>query len=506
MGNNKRDIALPIIISFVLLVVLFVAQFLIPSIQLFGNNKQSTFQQVFELVKNKYVDPVNLDSLESSAVDELLKELDPHSTYLKPADLAEATELLKGHFEGIGVEFNLFNDTATITYVIPKGPSEKAGIRPGDQLIKANGILMVRKNNSTDTIRSIIKGERNSIVNLTILRDQQTLQINVKRDRIPLPAIESSYLLDSKTGYIRLARFSETSYEEFMKAVETLKSQGAQQLMLDLRGNGGGLLSEAIDIADEFLDQDKLIVYTEGNKIARQEYRARRPGQFEKGKVFLLIDEFSASASEVLAGAIQDWCRGKIVGQTSFGKGLVQEEYSLSNGSALRLTVARYYTPLGRCIQIPYHNNKDTTKKLRYFLNSCKDTLWEENGITPNIKIATTNDTALISSANLMHALTRINQFSFRYYQDNISFFNKKDTPLSLLRDTELSHAIWANWIFAEKSSKNTSTPYSFIEKKFLTERILATLARYKWRNNGYYQVLNASDSTVNRALKLINQ
>ena len=507
MGNNKRDIALPIIISFVLLVGLFVAQFLIPSIQLFGNNKQSTFQQVFELVKNKYLDPVNLESLESTAVDELLKELDPHSTYLKPADLAEATELLKGHFEGIGVEFSLFNDTATITHVIPKGPSEKAGIRPGDQLIKANGILMVRKNNSTDTIRSIIKGERNSIVNLTVLRDQQTLQINVKRDRIPIPAIESSYLLDSKTGYIRLARFSESSYEEFMKAVETLKSQGAQQLVLDLRGNGGGLLNEAIDIADEFLDQDKLIVYTEGNKLGKQEYRARRPGQFEKGKVFLLIDEFSASASEVLAGALQDWCRGKIVGQTSFGKGLVQEEYSLANGGALRLTVARYYTPLGRCIQLPYqNNNKDTTIKLRYFLNSCNDTLREENGITPNIKIATTNDTALISSANLMHALTRINQFSFRYYQDNISIFNKKATPLSILKDDELTHAIWANWIFVEMSSKNTSNSYSSIEKKFLTERILATIARYKWGNNGYYQVLNASDSTVNSALKLINQ
>lgn len=505
MVNKKRDIALPIIIALLLILVLFAGQFFFPAIPLFGNNKQSTYQQVLELVKNKYVDPVNLDSIESVAVEELLKELDPHSNFLTPIEVTESAELLKGHFEGIGVEFSLFNDTATITYVIPNGPGEKAGIQPGDQLVSVNKHSLIRKNISTDTIRSLVRGKRNSIVNLTLVRNQQSLQLAVKRDRISLPAIEAKYLLDSKTGYIRLERFSETSYEEFMQAVEMLKKQGVQQLILDLRGNGGGLLSEAVDIADEFLDQDKLIVYTEGNKIGKQEYRSRRPGQFENGKIFLLIDKFSASASEVLAGAIQDWCRGKIIGQTSFGKGLVQEEYNLSNGGALRLTVARYYTPLGRCIQLPYQQ-MDTLQKNRYFITPCKDTLRAENAITPHIKIPSTTDTTLLASVTIMNALSRINQFSFEYYQQNISRLTKKNSPQSLLTDKELLKDIWEKWIRSEKIATTSPLAYSSVEKQFLTERILATIARYKWRSNGYYQILNANDSTLRVAMKLINQ
>lgn len=505
MGNKKLDILLPIIIALMLVVVLLSSHFLFPSIKLFGNNKQSTYQQVLELIKNKYVDPVNLDSLESVAVEELLQKLDPHSIYLKPAELSEATDLLKGHFEGIGVEFILFNDTATITYVIPGGPSEKAGLRLGDKLISADNKSLIFKDSNNDSIRTLIRGEKNSTVNLIVSRKQQRLKIAVKRDRIPLPAIESSYLLDSKTGYIRLERFSESSYEEFMKSVETLKKQGAQQLVLDLRGNGGGLLNEAVDIADEFLDQDKLIVYTEGEKLGKQEYRSRRPGQFEKGKVFILIDEYSASASEVLAGAIQDWCRGIIVGQNSFGKGLVQEEYNLSNGGAVRLTVARYYTPLGRCIQMPYQG-QDSSSTTRYFINSCKDTLWAGNGITPSIKTSSLNDTALISSVKMIHALSRINQFAFRYYQNQISHFNKINSPRSLLTDTALLSDIWNKWLLPENKLTKTPSTYSSLEKNFLVERIIATMARLKWRNNGYYQVLNENDTTVRAALELINQ
>jgi carboxyl-terminal processing protease len=505
MGNNKRDIALPTIIAVLLILILFVCHFTSSSFHLFGDNKQSTYQQVLELIKNKYVDPVNLDSLDSSAVEELLETLDPHSTYLNPSEVAASTELLKGHFVGIGVEFSLFRDTATIIYVIPGGPGEKAGIKPGDQLLRVNNSSITLKNISTDTIRSLIRGKQNSLVNLSVLRNKKTLQFEVKRERIPLPAIEATYLLDSKTGYIRLERFSETSYEEFMRAIESLKERGVQQLVLDLRGNGGGLLSEAVDIADEFLDQDKLIVYTEGARVGRQEYRARRPGQFEKGKIVLLIDEYSASASEVLAGAIQDWCRGKIIGQSSFGKGLVQEEYSLSNGGALRLTVARYYTPLGRCIQQPYLDG-DTIQNSRIFINSCKDTLREENGITPNFTIASSNDTTLLSSIHIIHALSSINQFSFTYYQKNITTFNKRSNPLSLLTDTSLINDCWSEWVRFEKLKTEKYPNYTLSEKQFLTKQILATIARYKWRANGYFQLLNASDTIVRAAINIINQ
>ncbi|MBM3412984.1 MAG: S41 family peptidase [Bacteroidetes bacterium] len=505
MGNNKSNIALPIIVASVLILLLFASQFLFPSIKLFGDNKQSTFQQIVTLVNNTYVDTIDLGNLKSTDVDVLLKKLDPHSSYLNPAEVAASAELLNGHFEGIGVEFGQFRDTATITYVIPSGPGEKAGLKSGDQLLIANDHLLYGKSISTDSIRSLVRGKRNSWVDLTVRRNQQTIKIPVQRALIPLPAISAFYLIEPHTGYIRLERFSATSYEEFMQALESLKKQGAQQLVLDLRGNGGGLLAEAIDIADEFLDQDKLIVYTEGEKVGKQEFRARRPGLFEKGKIVLLIDEFSASASEVLAGAIQDWCRGTVIGQQSFGKGLVQEEYTLSSGAALRLTVARYFTPLGRCIQLPYNKENNTLKNHRNFINSCGDTLQEENGITPQLKTASNYDSTILNSINLVYGLTLINQFTFPFYLDHASYFNNKNSPLSLLADASLINTIWNKWISVEPGSRPALPIYSAQEKKFLMERLLATIARYKWRDNGYFQILNTYDNTIRLALKTIN-
>lgn len=504
MGNKKRDTALPTIIAIALILFLIASQLFFPGSKLFGHNKQSTFQQVLSLIDSKYVDAVNLDSLTSTAVEELLKKLDPHSSYLNSEEVAASTELLRGHFEGIGVEFSLFHDTATITYVIPNGPGEKAGLQSGDQLLRANSFSLTGKSVSTDSIRSLVRGERNSWVELAVFRNHQTVKIKVQRDRILLPAISAAYLIEPHTGYIRLARFSESSYEEFMRAVEQLKKQGAQQLVLDLRGNGGGLLAEAVDIADEFLDQDKLIVYTEGQKIGKQEFRSRRPGQFEKGKVVLLIDAFSASASEVLAGAIQDWCRGKIIGQTSYGKGLVQEEFQLNTGAALRLTVARYYTPLGRCIQLPY-KAEDTSRNNRYFINPCGDTLKEENGIAPQIRTVHNHDSSLLTSVPLLKAIPLLNEFSFQIYQEYFAKINVKSTPLSLLADTLLIKEIWNKWVRIENGSSATRSNYTATEKVFLIERIVATIARYKWRDNGYFQILNANDNTIRIALESIN-
>lgn len=365
MGNKKLQVWLPLLFSLVLIAGMFLGYELnkVPGTKnsFFSSNSRSTLQEALDLIKLKYVDAVNTDSLEGKAITEMMNELDPHSVYLPPVELQEANEDLAGNFEGIGVEFNMFSDTVNIVYVIPNGPSDKAGLQIGDKILKVNDSSITGKHFSTDEIKKYIRGQHSSKAVLQILRDGKPQVVTVSRGTIPVSSVDAAYMIDKTSGYIRLNKFTENSYEEFMQAMETLKKEGLQSLVFDLRGNGGGFMNEAVDIADEFLDGDKLIVYTEGVNSKKREYRCKRPGIFEKGKLVVLVDELSASASEVLAGVLQDWCRAKIIGRRTFGKGLVQEQYSLNDGSAIRLTIARYYTPLGRSIQRSYTKGKKYT-------------------------------------------------------------------------------------------------------------------------------------------------
>ena len=287
MGNNNRQIALPLLLSSILIVGLLLGNFLTKKngFDFFGQNQLTPYQQVIELIRANYVDPINIDSLQSSSIEELLEKLDPHSYYLSASQVQDSEEQLSGHFEGIGVEFSLIADTATLLYVFPNGPGEKAGLKAGDKLLSVNGFSLLKKDQSADSVRAIIKGKSGSIATLGILRNDSLLSLPVTRGAIPLPAVEVAYLLNATTGYIRMEKFSETSYEEFMKNLELLIDKGMKNLVIDFRGNGGGLLTEAVDIADELLDNKKLIVFTQGDKVGKKEYRAERPGLFEKGKV-----------------------------------------------------------------------------------------------------------------------------------------------------------------------------------------------------------------------------
>ncbi len=358
--------------------------------------KPDPLSQALQLIQERYVDEIPLDSLRGLNLDSLVSRLDPHSAYLDPSVVKATNEDLAGHFAGIGVGFALIRDTVTVAYPYENSPSQKAGIKTGDQLLAIGDRLLVGSASNPDSVRQLVRGPIGSVARLTIRSDGKVRIVSIQRADIPTPSVSAAYLLDDTTGYIHLTKFSEGSYREAVMAIEKLVARGMRALILDLRSNGGGFLQEAIELADEFLSDDRLIVYTEGAHLKKRSYFCKRPGLFEKGNLRVLMNEQSASASEVLAGALQDWCRATIVGRRSFGKGLVQEQYDLSNQGALRLTVARYYTPLGRCIQRPYPEKRHyhsvsslrhNTTTSKQFQSVCGDTLYAGGGIEADIQV-----------------------------------------------------------------------------------------------------------------------
>jgi carboxyl-terminal processing protease len=327
---------------------------------------------VLDRIQKYYVDSINQDLLVEDAIKGLLKELDPHSSYLTPKEVEEMNEPLQGNFEGIGVSFNILNDTVYIISPISGGPSEKVGILSGDRVIKVDGKNIAGISITNDQVFGLLKGKKGTKVNLSILRKGEGLvEFNVVRDKIPIYSIDASYNAGEGIGYIKLNRLSMTTMEEFQKALKSLKEQDVKSLILDLTGNGGGYLDVAISLADQFLESNKLVLYTQGINSPKQEYYSTRDGSFEKGHLVILIDEGSASASEIVTGAVQDWDRGIVVGRRSYGKGLVQKQMPLPDQSMIRLTVAKYYTPTGRLIQKPYKINRDDYDKdlINRFIN-----------------------------------------------------------------------------------------------------------------------------------------
>ena len=307
-------------------------------------------------IEQLYVDSVNRDKLAENAITGLLEKLDPHSAYLTPEEVKETNEPLQGNFDGIGIQFNMLTDTLYVIQVISGGPSEKVGIMPGDKIISVNDTLIAGVKMKNSEVMSKLKGPKGTTVRIKVLRRgaPQLLNFKIVRDKIPVYSVLATYMIDKQTGYIKIDRFAATTYEEFKEALDKLQKQGMVNLILDLQDNGGGYLTAAIEIANEFLKPGSLIVYTEGLNQRREDARSSNSGTFKNGKLVVLVNEYSASASEIVSGAIQDWDRGVIVGRRTFGKGLVQRPIPLPDGSMIRLTTARYYTPTGRSIQKPY--------------------------------------------------------------------------------------------------------------------------------------------------------
>jgi carboxyl-terminal processing protease len=529
MGNKKLQVWLPLLFSIVLIAGMFLGYELSKPAggknKFFSSNNSSTLQEALDLIKLKYVDSVNIDSLEGKAIQEMMNQLDPHSVYLPPVDLKEANEDLAGNFEGgIGVEFNLFKDTVNVVYVILNGPSDKAGLQIGDKILKVNDSLLTGKNISVDKIKQLIRGSQGSKAVLQILRNGKQQIIPVTRSTIPVPSIDAAYMIDKTTGYIKLNRFTETSYEEFMEAMESLKKQGLQSLVFDLEENGGGFMNEAVDMADEFLDGDKLIVYTEGINSKKREYRCKRPGIFETGKLVVLVDEFSASASEVLAGALQDWCRAKIIGRRTFGKGLVQEQYPLGDGSALRLTVARYYTPLGRSIQRSYQkgkkiymdellqrhangellfadSNKVTNGKI--YITNCRDSVYGGEGIMPNVFVPI-DTTFYEKKLNVLLAGSSLNDYIYNYYLQHHQEIGQYSSAADFVLRFNAGE-LWDGFVKYPGTDIDFNTLNSK-EKELIQDRLKALLARFRWRSEGYYQVLNHDDPVIMKAMEVLKK
>ena len=479
-------------------------------------------------IANLYVDDVDEDKLVEDAIINMLEELDPHSTYSDAEEVKKLNEPLVGNFDGIGVQFNMATDTLFIIQPVSGGPSEKVGILAGDRIIEVNDTVIAGVKMSTEEIMRRLRGPKGTKVNLKIMRRGVSglLPFTVKRDKIPVYSLDSSYMMNKTTGYIRISRFAATTAEEFEKALHDLQKKGMRNLILDLQGNGGGYLNAAIEIANHMLQKGELIVYTEGKRNPRTEFNARGNGDFRDGKLVVLVDEFSASASEIVTGAIQDWDRGPVVGRRTFGKGLVQRPIDLPDGSMIRLTVARYYTPSGRCIQKPYESieqyNKDLIERYNrgemlsadsiHFPDSLKAktlklgrTVYGGGGIMPDyfVPIDTTyytdyylalRDKGAIVQENLKLIDAHRSEWKEKY--KTFERFNKRfEVSDEMLEDLiSLGKTLGAE--FKEDEYK-TALPLIKIQLK-------ALIARDLWDMNEYFQVINSINKTVQKGLELI--
>jgi len=326
---------------------------------------QLKFGRLLRLIDGYYVDSVNINQITEKAIVNILSELDPHSVYMSKDEVAKMNEPLVGNFEGIGITFNIFKDTLLVTTTVAGGPSEKVGLRAGDRIVEVDNKNIAGIGLKNSDVFDMLRGNKGTQVNLKVLRKNEPglLDFTIIRDKIPINSLDAGYMLDEATGFIKLNKFSATTTEEFTTAMKELKKQKVQNLILDLRGNGGGYLNSAVEISGQFLENNQLVVYTSGINEPRKDYNAGSAGEFKKGKLVILVDEGSASASEIVAGAVQDWDRGIIIGRRTFGKGLVQKPFYLTDGSMVRLTTAHYYTPSGRCIQKPYDEGLDEYRK-----------------------------------------------------------------------------------------------------------------------------------------------
>jgi len=537
MENNKRSyIYMPIIFALLLSTGVYIGQrFGEKSGILSTNNSNLTQKQlnklniILDYIDKDYVDTINRTHLIDKTLETLVSNLDPHSAYIPSSELAEMTEPLEGNFEGIGVEFSILKDTIIVITPISGGPSEALGILPGDRIVKINGKNVTGIKITNEQVIKHLRGKKGTEVNVSILRKHRLPLINYKiiRDKIPIYSVDVSYMITPNTGYIKISRFGSTTYQEFMQGLAKLDRTKMQNLIVDLRGNGGGYLNTAIQICQELLEKGKMIVYTNGRAKGRDEFRNTKDGIYKNDRLYVLVDESSASASEIVAGAIQDNDRGIIVGRRTFGKGLVQDQLNFDDGSAVRLTIARYYTPTGRCIQKPYTNgieeyymesykrfahgeieNKDSIKvdKSQKFITPAGKVVYGGGGITPDVFVPldTTDLTPFFS--NLARA-GLIRQFAFDYSDQNRAKLKALKTVDNFEKLVTIDEPMFNQFLDFARKNRVTGNQKEIKKSEILIKtQLKALICRDIFNNEGFYPIINKIDNTITETLNLISK
>lgn len=485
---------------------------------------------MYYLINNFYVDTANLESLTEEAIVAILKELDPHSAYISKEDVEKANEPLVGSFEGIGVTFQIFQDTILVISPVPGGPSDRVGIMAGDKIITIDGEDAFGEKVNNDYVAKHLRGEKGTKVTLGIKRGKsdELIDYEVIRDKIPLNSIEAAFMLDKNVGYIKLDRFAQTSNTEFEESLAKLKAQKMKSLILDLRGNTGGYLNIAAELSNQFLKKDMTIVYTEGDKSPKQIFNTDKNGKFTDGKLIILIDEGSASASEIVSGAVQDWDRGILIGRRSFGKGLVQRPFNLPDGSQVRLTTARYYTPTGRCIQRSYEKGSEDyynemTKRMKHgefyhsdsiqFPDSLKystllsgRTVYGGGGIMPDIFMPVDTTFATKLYTDLIRKGI-FNRFTVDYVMKNRELISNKYSDFeNFYEQFEVTDEMISDFrsLAAEEGVEWNDEQFQRSEP-MIKLQLKALIARNEWSQSEYYRVVMNEDKVIKKAVEILN-
>ena len=498
-----------------------------------GKEMQQSLQKLstmYYLINNFYVDTANLESLTEEAIVAILKELDPHSAYISKEDVEKANEPLVGSFEGIGVTFQIFQDTILVISPVPGGPSDRVGIMAGDKIVTIDGEDAFGKKVNNDYVAKHLRGEKGTKVTLGIKRGKsdELIDYEVIRDKIPLNSIEAAFMLDKNVGYIKLDRFAQTSNTEFEESLAKLKAQKMKSLILDLRGNTGGYLNIAAELSNQFLKKDMTIVYTEGDKSPKQIFNTDKNGKFTDGKLIILIDEGSASASEIVSGAVQDWDRGILIGRRSFGKGLVQRPFNLPDGSQVRLTTARYYTPTGRCIQRSYEKGSEDyynemTKRMKHgefyhsdsiqFPDSLKystllsgRTVYGGGGIMPDIFMPVDTTFATKLYTDLIRKGI-FNRFTVDYVMKNRELISNEYSNFeNFYKQFEVTDEMISDFrSLAEEEGVEWNDEQFQRSEPMVKLQLKALIARNEWSQAEYYRVVMKEDKVIKKAVEILN-
>ena len=481
-----------------------------------------------EIIQRAYVDTVNGEELVEKAIKAMLKELDPHSVYMSKKEVEKANEPLEGNFEGVGIQFQIYKDTILVIAAIPGGPSDKLGILPGDKIIRIEGEDAFGEDIDNQFVIDNLRGKRGSKVDVEIYRKghESLLEFTITRDKIPINSLDAAFMVDEEVGYIKINRFARKTMEEYEKAMKELQQKGMEHLILDLRGNAGGYLQTSIDLADDYIKKGELILYTEGRNSARKNYRATSKGMFEKGRLIVMIDEGSASASEIVSGAVQDLDRGLIIGRRSFGKGLVQRPYMLPDGSVIRLTTARYHTPSGRCIQRPYENGKkdyynDIIERLEHgelmhedsihfpdsltFYTSNKRIVYGGGGVMPDIFVPLDTNRASDYYFNLFRK-NILNEFILDYMEKNRAALSEKYADFdSYKKNFTVSEELCEElYTYAEEKDLERKEDEIAAAEIYIKTMLKAHIARNLFEMNAYYEIVSGIDDGFLRAVEMI--